>query len=34
MRWSTEHFEPDIPEKYVAVIAYPESRRGAIDAAA
>ncbi len=28
-----EHFEPDIPEKYIAVIAYPESRREAIDPA-
>jgi Fe-S oxidoreductase/FAD/FMN-containing dehydrogenase len=28
-----EHFEPEIPEKYIAVIAYPESRRGAIDTA-
>ncbi|MBC7266553.1 MAG: FAD-binding oxidoreductase [Coriobacteriia bacterium] len=26
-------FEPDLPEAYLAVIAYPESRRGAIDAA-
>ncbi len=27
-----EHFEPKLPEAYLAVIAYPESRRGAIDA--
>ena len=27
-----EHFVPDIPEKYVAMIAYPESRRSVIDA--
>jgi len=26
-----EHFEPELPEAYIAVIAYPESRRGAID---
>jgi Fe-S oxidoreductase len=26
-----EHFEPEIPESYLAVIAYPASRRGAID---
>ena len=25
-----EHIEPDIPELYVAMVAYPESRRGAI----
>jgi len=28
-----EHYAPVIPEAYVAVIAYPESRRGAIDTA-
>lgn len=28
-----EHFEPQLPEAYLAVIAYPESRRGAIDTA-
>jgi len=28
-----EHFEPELPEAYIAVIAYPESRRGAIDTA-
>jgi len=28
-----EHFTPVIPEAYLAVVAYPESRRGAIDAA-
>lgn len=28
-----EHYEPEIPESFLAVIAYPESRRGAIDAA-
>jgi Fe-S oxidoreductase/FAD/FMN-containing dehydrogenase len=28
-----EHYEPEIPEAYVAVIAYPASRRGEIDAA-
>ena len=27
------HFEPQLPEAYLAVIAYPESRRGAIDSA-
>lgn len=27
-----EHYEPELPEAYIAVIAYPESRRGAIDA--
>jgi len=26
-----EHFEPSLPEAYLAVIAYPESRRGSID---
>jgi Fe-S oxidoreductase/FAD/FMN-containing dehydrogenase len=26
-----EHYEPEIPESYLAVIAYPASRRGAID---
>jgi Fe-S oxidoreductase/FAD/FMN-containing dehydrogenase len=26
-----DHFEPVLPEAYLAVIAYPESRRGAID---
>lgn len=26
------HYEPEIPEAYLAVIAYPASRRGAIDA--
>lgn len=25
------HFEPELPEEYLAVIAYPESRRGVID---
>ncbi|MDO8987217.1 MAG: FAD-binding oxidoreductase, partial [Coriobacteriia bacterium] len=28
-----EHVEPVLPEAYIAVIAYPESRRGAIDVA-
>jgi Fe-S oxidoreductase/FAD/FMN-containing dehydrogenase len=28
-----DHYEPEIPEKYIAMIAYPESRRGAIDSA-
>ncbi len=28
-----EHVEPVLPEAYIAVIAYPESRRGAIDLA-
>lgn len=28
-----EHYEPEIPESYLAVIAYPVSRRGAIDVA-
>jgi len=28
-----EHYEPELPEKYIAMIAYPESRRSAIDAA-
>ncbi|PKQ29733.1 MAG: Fe-S oxidoreductase [Actinobacteria bacterium HGW-Actinobacteria-10] len=28
-----DHVEPVLPEAYIAVIAYPESRRGAIDAA-
>jgi len=28
-----EHYEPVLPETYIAMIAYPESRRGAIDAA-
>ena len=27
------HYEPTLPEAYLAVIAYPESRRGAIDTA-
>lgn len=27
------HFEPELPEAYLAVIAYPESRRPAVDAA-
>ena len=27
-----DHFEPSLPEAYLAVIAYPESRRSAIDA--
>lgn len=26
-----EHYEPTLPEAFIAVIAYPESRRGAID---
>jgi len=30
---ANEHYEPQIPESYLAVIAYPESRRGAIDTA-
>lgn len=28
-----EHYEPTLPQAYLAVIAYPESRRGALDAA-
>ncbi len=28
-----EHYEPQLPESYLAVIAYPESRRGAVDSA-
>ncbi len=28
-----EHIEPNLPEAFIAVIAYPESRRGAIDTA-
>jgi Fe-S oxidoreductase/FAD/FMN-containing dehydrogenase len=27
-----EHYEPEIPEAYLAVIAYPASRRGAVEA--
>ena len=27
------HYEPELPEAYLAVVAYPESRRAAIDAA-
>ncbi|MBI5232239.1 MAG: FAD-binding oxidoreductase [Coriobacteriales bacterium] len=30
---SHEHFEPELPECYLAVIAYPESRRGEVDVA-
>jgi Fe-S oxidoreductase/FAD/FMN-containing dehydrogenase len=33
--WEMRHlgYEPDLPESFIAVIAYPGSRRGAIDAA-
>ncbi|MDH4138987.1 MAG: heterodisulfide reductase-related iron-sulfur binding cluster, partial [Coriobacteriia bacterium] len=27
-----EHFEPVLPEKYIVLVAYPESRRAAVDA--
>ncbi|MDP2180951.1 MAG: FAD-binding and (Fe-S)-binding domain-containing protein [Actinomycetota bacterium] len=30
---SHEHYEPSLPEKYLAVIAYPVSRHGAVDMA-